>query len=215
MDNLARKRSFEMVQETGTVVRAKGGALRVATDSGEYDARRAVSCLVQPEPGDGVLICWSEGGEVYILAVLERIGDGASIALDRGDLTIKLPKGRFNVAAQEGVNLASAKEVSIAAGAFKLAAAEGTMVLGRLSFVGTFLQAEIEKVKAVAGTFDAVIDRFSQRVKRCYRFVEEIDQLRAEHVDYAARKNMSLRGRNALLTAEELVKLDGEQIHVG
>ncbi len=45
--------------------------------------------------------------------------------------------------------------------------------------------------------------------------MEELDQVKAEHIDYAASASMSLHAQNALVTAEELVKVDGEQIHVG
>jgi len=57
--------------------------------------------------------------------------------------------------------------------------------------------------------------RFSQRVKNAYRRVEGMDQLRAQHIDHAADKTMSLRGENTLMTAKQLVKVDGEQIHMG
>ena len=50
-------------------------------------------------------------------------------------------------------------------------------------------------------------------MKRSYRAVEETDQLRAGQIDYVAKETLSLHGENALLTAEELVKVDGEQIH--
>ena len=67
----------------------------------------------------------------------------------------------------------------------------------------------------VTETLDSVLDRFSQRVKRSYRTVEETDQLKAERIDYTASSTMSLHGENALVTAEQLVKVDGEQIHLG
>jgi hypothetical protein len=39
--------------------------------------------------------------------------------------------------------------------------------------------------------------------------------VRARQIDYVAEKNVSVRGHNTLLTAEQLVKLDGEQVHLG
>ena len=47
------------------------------------------------------------------------------------------------------------------------------------------------------------------------RVVEECDYLRSGEVDYRADKNMSLRGDNTMVTAKELVKVDGGQIHLG
>jgi hypothetical protein len=39
--------------------------------------------------------------------------------------------------------------------------------------------------------------------------------VRAKHIDYAAAGNAHLRGENALVSAEDLVKVNAEQIHIG
>jgi hypothetical protein len=216
MDNLARKLGKDGVfQDMGTIVREEGPVYVVRTGSGDFRARRAVSCLVEPEVDDYVLVSGAPDGRAWVLAVLEReAGAGASITAD-GDLRIKLPAGRFAVAAQEGVDLLSGKDVNVVSGEVKVTAAEGSVTVGTLAYLGSFVRAEVEKVKLAASTFDSVLERFSQKVRRSYRIVEELDQLRAEQIDHAAKQNMSLRGRNTLVTAEELVKLDGEQIHLG
>ena len=67
----------------------------------------------------------------------------------------------------------------------------------------------------MAGLVDTVMERISQKVKRSYRLVEECDYLRSGEVDYRADKNMSLHGDNTMVTAKELVKVDGGQIHLG
>ncbi|XXX80522.1 DUF3540 domain-containing protein [Sorangium sp. So ce134] len=201
-------------QEAGSVVRAAGTAFVVAVGAGELEARRAVSCMVEPVAGDVVLVSVLAERGAYILAVLERQGSDVSVVLE-GDLHVKLPRGRFVVGASEGVTFASGKEVGVVAGELKVNARLGSVLVESLSYLGTAVQAEIEKAKVKAAAFDASVERVTQRLKRAYRFVEEFEQLRAERVDYVAKKNMSLRGENTLVTAEELVKLDGAQIHLG
>ncbi|WP_437717506.1 DUF3540 domain-containing protein [Sorangium sp. So ce448] len=217
-NNVARKiETIEpeaTTQEAGRVVRAAGGAFVVATGSAEVEARRAVSCMVEPAAGDVVLVSVLPERGAYILAVLERQGSDLCVVLD-GDLHVKLPRGRFVLGAAEGVTLASGKEVAVVAGEVKVNARRGSVLVESLSYLGTAVQAEIEKAKVKAAAFDASFERVTQRLKRVYRFVEEFEQLRAERVDYVAKKNMSLRGENTLVTAEELVKLDGAQIHLG
>jgi hypothetical protein len=216
MNNLAMKIDPSRVfQEIGAVLRVEGPRILVETTSGRYKAGRAVSCLVAPEPGDRVLVAALEDGAVYVLAILEReAGQTTALSVD-GDLTVQLPNGRFTVAAQEGVNLISGKDMAIVTGGLEVNAVHGSFVIDQLSLLGTLFQANIEKAKLLAGTLDSTLDRLSHRVKRSYRFVEEIDQVRADQIDYAATKSLSLHARNAMVTAEELVKLDGEQIHVG
>ncbi|KYF74446.1 hypothetical protein BE11_28470 [Sorangium cellulosum] len=218
-NNVARKVARQIepeaaYQEVGRVVRAADGAFLVASGAAEIEARRAVSCMVEPETDDVVLVSVLPGRGAYILAVLERQGSDVSVVLE-GDLHVKLPGGRFVLGAAEGVTFASAKEVGVVAGEVKVNARLGSLFVESLSYLGTAVQVEIEKAKVKAAAFDASVERVVQRVKRAYRFVEEFEQLRAERVDYVAKKNMSLRGENTLVTAEELVKLDGAQIHLG
>jgi hypothetical protein len=150
-----------------------------------------------------------------VLSVLEREEGAPGNIVADGDLNIKLPRGRLGVAAQEGIGLASAKGVSVVSASLEVNAVDASVGAQRLSFLGSIVRAEIEKVKLLAGSFDSVLERLSQRVKRSYRTVEESEHLRAERVDYVAKKTMSLRGENTLVTAQELVKVDGAQIHLG
>ena len=215
MKSAARKiEPAEIIHELGRVLPSVSGGLFVRAARGDVEAKRAASCLIVPAVGDSVLLVSTERG-AFVTAVLEREpGAKSTIALD-GDLELRLEKGRFAVAAQEGVDLVSGKDVSVVASGLRVNAVEGNVVLQRLSFLGGAVRAELEKLKLVASTFDATLERLSQKVKRSYRSVEELDQVRAGSIDYTAKSVMSLHAENALVTAEELVKVDGEQIHLG
>jgi hypothetical protein len=216
MRNAAKRLDDDPVsQDVGTIVRVEGPVFVVRTRSGDVEAARAATCLLEPGDGDRVLVGGSRREGWYVLAILTRAeGARAAVVVD-GDLELRVRSGRFVVAAQDGVELVSGGDLSVASGRIDVHAVDGNVTLSRLTFLGTIVRAEIEKIKLVAERLDAVVERVAQRVKRSYRSVEESDQVRAERIDYAANKSMSLHAENALLTAEELVKIDGEQIHVG
>ena len=216
MRNLAKKQERrEVYQEIGAVIRTTESAFVVETEDGEISAKRAASCLLAPAPGDMVLVAVTAKDQAYVLAVLEREeGAPGKIAVE-GDLHIDVRHGQFRVKADEGVTLASSRDVSVVSSGVNVRAITSEIALQSLSFLSTVVRAEVDKAKLLAGSFDSVMERLSQRVKRAYRVVEESDHLRAERVDYAATETMSLHGANTVVTAEELVKLDGEQIHVG
>lgn len=217
MRNLARKqqRDREVLQHLGTVNRVDGAIFVIETDARELRAKRATGCLLEPVPGDLVLVATVGYEEGYVLSVLEReAGAPASIVTD-GDLDIKVRRGRFGVAAEAGVSLASGRDVSVVSGAVNIRAVDGSVALERLSFLGSFVRAEIGRAKVLAESLDTVAERLWQRVKRSYRVVEECDHVRAEQIDYAAKKSLRLHGENALVTAENLAKVEGDQIHLG
>jgi hypothetical protein len=217
MRSIARKiepqQAYQAHQEVGRVARADGASFAVASGSEEHDARRAVSCLVQPEVGDEVVVSVTPSGR-YILAILERRGTAARLVLD-GDLSVSLPSGRFTVDAADGVSVVSGTDVGVVSPTVDVRADRGSVVLESLSFLGATIEAEVGRAKVVATLLESVAERVSQRCRRAFRFVTEIEQLRAHRIDYTAEQTMSLRAENTVLTAQELVKIDGEQIHVG
>ncbi len=206
----------EVVHEEGIVVSRDGAALVVRTSSGTYDARRAASCLLAPAKGDTVLIALSARGSVWVLSVLDRAEEGGATRLEvDGDLEVRVGQGRFTVAAQHGLGLVSGDDLEMVAGSFKLHAVDAAVVFDRLTALGKHVRSELGKVKLIASTFDSVLDRFSQRVQASYRTVEKLDKVKAGQIDYAADRTTSIRGQNTLMTAKQLVKVDGEQIHFG
>jgi uncharacterized protein (DUF39 family) len=210
MESVARKIEVKAVfQQFGEVVGIHGDALTIRTPLADVPAVRAASCLLAPAVGDRVLLAVEDGGEAFVLAVLTQRDPSAATISVEGDLSLRSTKGKVTVAAREGIDLVTAAAARIAAAAVDVSAQ------GALSVVSDAVKAEVEKVKLYATTLDSFFERVSQRAKRSYRAVEELDQVKARHLDYAATGNAHVRAKNTLLSADDLVKLDAEQIHVG
>jgi hypothetical protein len=215
MDNLARKRrSGDVRQATGTVVRVEAGRIVVRLEDGLFDTKRATSCLVQPTADDRVLVAMDEH-EAWVLAVLEREAGAAVDLVADADLRVRLPHGRFAVTAQSGVDLVTPGDVRVLAGKLTAHAKEGLLALARTSFVGSFLRTEVSRIEALAETMDAVVGSLSQRLVRSHRVVEDLDHSRVGAMTLEVEKTLAIASKNAVVTAEELVKVDGEQIHLG
>lgn len=205
----------EPAQWSATVTAVDGDTLTILGKNGPATVTRAVSCSIDPRPGDRVLVADLQNDDRFVIAILERPKSTALKMTLPGDLTIATPSGRLCLAAQEGVDVVSARDIALTSSDFSLRAKNGEIFLDRISLLAKDVLAEVEKVKNFIGLFDSVVERITQKVKRSYRRVEEIDIVRSEQIDYRSAKNMSLRGRNTLFTAEELVKIDGDQIHLG
>ncbi|AKT40634.1 DUF3540 domain-containing protein [Chondromyces crocatus] len=221
MQNLARKLTRHPVTlDEGTVVDVKEGALTIRIGDFDCVARRARSCLVAPRVGDEVLISFGREGRGFVLAVLtgeERPGEEAeatTIEVD-GDLEVRVGKGKLGLRAARGVNVTSGDSLSLVGKALSVSALEGTVFVQQLGYLGDRLKAEVQAIKTVGSVCDAVFERVSQRVKRSFRTVEDIDHLKAKKIDYAAETTMALRAEHAVVHAEELVKVDAKQIQLG
>ncbi len=111
---------------------ALDGAWWIATEPGGAArlARTAVSCLVQPQPDDLVQL-FQAAGECWVLAILERRGDTASVALDFGTARVLLKAHDVRVQAHdrldlEAAHLASRADVVTQAAAERHAHVSGT-----------------------------------------------------------------------------------------
>jgi len=216
MDNLARAlNSEEVLLEYGRVTGSEGRFSMVETGSAKMKATKSVSCLIEPLTGDTVLISVAPSGRCYILGILERENGGPASLVFEGDVEFKAKEGRFRVAAQEGIDLVSAKGTALVSPELSINSVQADVSIQHLSFFGTFLQGQIQKIKMIGQAYDSVFERVSQRVRRCYRWVDELDQLKAGQLNYLVKKLMSLRGKYSVLTAEEDVRIDGDKILMG
>ncbi len=215
MSNAARRVNERAItQEWATVLLSEPGRCVVQGDAGPYRARRAIGCLVEPEAGDRVLVALG-AREAWVLSVLDREGDNPPRLSAEGDLEVSLPAGQLRVFAGEGVDVVSGASVTVAAGALRVTAGEGELNAERFSVVASTLDASAAVVKLAAGVVEQHLEQLTQRVKRAYRFAEEFEQLRAGRLDYVAKTLLQLHGATTTVTAEALVKVDAEQVHVG
>jgi ethanolamine utilization microcompartment shell protein EutS len=216
MQNVAKKLSRSAVfQERAVVASIDGEQMLVDSEGGRYRAARAVSCLVEPVPGDLVLVAAGEDGTSHVLAVLERPGGEAAVLAASGDLVLKAPHGKVQITGQAGIDLVTPGEANVVASALSVHAARGSFAVDAIGVVGGVLRGDFESVKLVAKKVDQVLERFSQRVKASYRTIEELDRVRAKNVDHVAQGTMKVHARETVMTADGLVKVDGEQIHIG
>lgn len=199
----------------GTVESDAGGALVVRVGDRAVRALRAVSCLVEPGAGDRVVVALSD--ESFVLAVLARgEGRGSGLTLSvEGDVTLRATGGTLALVANEAVTLTSGAKVEISAPALEVRAMKTSFFSASLSYIGRALDAEIDKITVAAQTVDRTIDRVSERIKRSFRTIEQIERIRAKELDVDVEGNVSVHADNTLMSAEKLVKIDGEQIHLG
>ena len=60
-----------------------------------------------------------------------------------------------------------------------------------------------------------VTDRLTQRIKNSFKTVEGLDQQTSLNFLQTIGKTLSIRSRDAVITARKDVKIDGERIHMG
>jgi hypothetical protein len=132
-----------------------------------------------------------------------------------GDVTLESQEGCLRITGRQGIDLVSTGRTALVSRHLAVHSGAAEVNVPSLSYLGTLLQAQVETIKLFGRACDSVFERVSQRVRRCYRWVEELDQLRAGQLSYLVKQLMSLRGKYSVITAEEDVRIDGDKILMG
>lgn len=204
----------------GAMDRREGSTLLVRVGGDLVHARRAKGCLLEPQAGDTVLVARSSSSlgddACYVLSVLvgQSVENESVIAVD-GDLTLRSTTGRVAIVGNEGVSVTSGGEIAVNAPTLTARTMSATVFADTLSFIGRTVDAHVDRIKVLGQSLETAIDHVSSRVKHSFRIVDEIERVKAKELHVNVEATLNLHGKNTLMTAEKLVKIDGEQISLG
>ena len=249
---------------TATVTGTNERGVRVRSpELGETSARLAIAGEYGPRAGDQVLLVVDGAGQTYVVGVLRALREAepktlAGLAVERDDDTgrtrITLPSGDLELSAANGqvilhgaggVQIASERDVSLAAGrraSIGSVDAEGEVRSGARFEGGTaeikagvlatraaHLHTLAEDITVIAARMDQHLERLRQhashieieateiveKAKDSYREVEGLAQTRAGRLRWVARSTLHALAQRAKMKAESIFAIDGESIHLG
>lgn len=185
---------------------SQAGALFVELEGGTRPALRAVSCLIEPAPGDTVLV-WIEG-TAHILAILARPGIAdAVLSLPDRAATLRLRAQSVGIEADTSVRV-SAPEVTL----------KGTDLhffgntiawLGRtIAMLGERLTASVTQTETIAAR---VVTRAASRVT----VIDGVDTEQLGSRIATVRGLASESTGSTIITGTEDVRVDAKRISLG
>jgi hypothetical protein len=203
-------------QQVGVVesVHDCDGSIHVRTDQGLVRARCATSCLVTPAVADRVWLASLGEEGTYVMAVLDRPGTQPLQLLLGRDAVIRT-EGKLQVSARDGMAFRTPEEFSIDARGLTVKASTARLFLQVASVFGRAFTAAVSSVSVAGNRMESYFERLTQTTQTTVRNVEGADLLSCGTADYRAAHLMRMHGENVIVTADELVKSDGKQIHFG
>lgn len=184
-----------------------------ATPAGGTPAVCAASCLLRPRVGDLVLLSRSAGG-AYILAVLAQAGGETALDL-HGDVRVNVASGHLTVSAAGGVNVASAQGIAMTAPHIQTDAGRGSFRIGTLEFTASRVAAVCDTLSLAARAVDHAFRRLVQRLGSAFRYVEGHDEMQAASARQLVDGTLTIQTENTVHLAEQHIKIDAEQVHLG
>lgn len=191
--------------------RTEAGLL-VAAASELIPARAAASCLIAPRPGDRVALLVGPDAS-WITAVLER-EDDTETTLEFGGALRLHATGSMHLESDR-IGMSGRQLLDLKAPRICFSSHVVQVLAGTVDWIADRVDGRFNVMKLAGRLLEGVFDRFSQRSGSSLREVETIDSVRTAEADYRASGTMMLGAENLLGQAEQLVSLDGDQIHMG
>ena len=197
---------------SGEIISRNGLQFEIRCAAQILSARRAVSCLLNPEPGDVVALLQTREG-LFVTDVLMRTGTASgeitlnAPAEDGTPQDLKLAGGNLRLEAGGKVEV-SGKSMALRFDAILMTADQVAMVGRKLM---TSMQDIVTSARKHLASFETSSFRARNRIDR----IEETDQLRAGNIQTQAEKVVLTKAGSALTVAKEDVRLDGKRISMG
>jgi hypothetical protein len=156
-----------------------------------YDGRlalQAMSCLLTPEPGDLVVVLHGVSGLFITHVLLRPQSSPDAVGVARAELSV--PGAQVLAITQPGFELACSREIALRClGDMELTSAGGAVTVNARHFLASVTETMVQTAQHLV--------------------------TRVEHCVMQASAMLRLHGRQALLTAEDDMKLDAERISLG
>lgn len=155
----------------------------------------SASCFAIPRVGDKVLGFY-DGNQYWIIAILASFGT-CNLTIQGSD--VEVDAKNFSLSAKE-INTSSAE----------WNASHHSISIFSLDFI-----ANIASMEWIGKKISAWIDLVLCNSRRTIRNVSEIETIQCGTYDLQVKESAVLSSGNTVITAQNLIKIDGEQVHVG
>ena len=215
MNNLAP--SLDILKptlDTGVILDRQPGGWLVRAGRRDLFCRQALSCLVQPRPGDRVLLALEGSGAAFALAVLDRPEGppGLELALE-GPVDLHV-RGALALRGDGDLTLAAGQRLTGQADHLELDARSGAARLDRFAFLGRFLETQVERWHLLAIRAEQVFQRVTSTARESCRFVERHDEVQAGSQRVLVQEDLTLQSGSSHLMSRKRVSVTAEQIHL-
>lgn len=186
----------------------------IQSDTGTYNAKKAVSCLVCPEIGDKVLTVSLASGTSNILAILERKQSQTTHLKFDGDVDISSSKS-IRMVANERIDALSADKMNFDSNELNIHSNKSSLLFDKLSLSGNEACHSINKIRVLAKYIETVSETSKQVMKNSFRLVSGLESVKAGEIIQRVKKRFTIQSKQVSMLAEQDAKLNGKRVHLG
>ena len=210
-----------------SITQTTEGSLRVSTVTGRADdwfftqgmsavrLKRAVSCLIEPQLGDTVLI-FDAGLEniSFITAVLVSRAESTSKVCLPGGASIETIEQQLTINA-ENISLKGNASVSLHSVHIDVNANAATLNVSHLQSWSESIETHAMRATFTIKTLTTRVNQAISRIRNSWRKVAELDETQAGRVSVVVEGHHQLKAEHVTTQAQGFVRIDGKKIDLG
>ena len=204
----------EAAIRTGTVISVISGDIRIHMTGDIITAKKAFSCLIDPEPDDVIVCTENENGMVYILGIIERPATQKMRVSFPSDTQIQVNQGGLHINSTDHVTLAS-KEVNCFSTRIIHKSREAIVRYDHITAGGNELQASFKTVRLISHLINTIANQVIDKFKGYIRSTEDSDMVKAGQMTRRADGLYAVDSKHTIMNSKKSTKIDGEKILMG
>lgn len=185
------------------------------TPAGRMPAEVAVSCLVQPQPGDEVSAILDGEGRAIVQAVLRRPGGGPLTVTTAEGLTLRVSGTSLHLDPRHGAMLTSDRMVAVSGETVDVRAGRAFADFGLAVCRATTAYGLFGRLMNAADSLVTQAGQLLTRAKVSMRSAETLDKTDAPLVEIRGGRGVSVYGETASFNAGEDVRINGKRVNIG
>jgi hypothetical protein len=177
--------------------------------------KRAVSCVIEPEVGDLVMLCEAPNEHCsFILNVLLKSNSDTGRLCLPGGVTLQTEGKQLTVQA-DGIDLRGRETIGLSTVHLDVNAAAATTRVGHLQTWAETIETTADRVTLFAKTFAQQLGRMITRVSESWRKEEGLDETQAARIRVYVEGAHQINAEHVTVNAEGFVRIDGKTINLG
>ncbi|MDO5668000.1 MAG: DUF3540 domain-containing protein [Alcaligenaceae bacterium] len=196
----------KLTHEQGVIIEiAPDGeyVIQLKKDGYLFKAKKAFSCIVEPELSDLVLVS-GESAEYYILSILHR---------QKRDIKIEVPGKLELVATEASINVSSS--ISITAATADVTTQQWKQRAHQYVLNSYGFKHASSSFKYVGQTAETQLQNYHLLAADSQRYITGTDRVNALKIDYSADFISKLSAQTTLINGTEILKTDAKKILMG
>lgn len=219
MNNQARKvipihSTYKSNILTGSVVQVISDKITINVAGSIKKAKRAFSCVIDPEPDDIIICSQNNNGTIYVLGIIERPGSQEMSVSFPSDTSIRSNQGSLNISSGESITIASKELNSFSERAIHKSH-EAIISYDNIIANGDELHARFNTVRLISNLINTMAKHVIDRFKGYIRKTEDNDMVKSGQMTRQTDGLYAMDSKHTIMNSKESTKIDGKKILMG